>query len=92
MQRPSDFRTLPIGPRADLAGPAWLLHAQANTALAWASSPAAYLHQLTSPLLVIQGDSDANVDFQESAGIVVGSLDLLLITSCVLYISRGVYR
>lgn len=69
---PPAFRALPVGPRSDLAGPRWLDTVLANQLLAWDSSPAAHLHQLRSPLLVIQGDADANVDFQESAGIVAG--------------------
>ena len=38
--------------------------------LAWDSSPAGHVANLTSPLLLIQGDSDANVNFQESIGLV----------------------
>ena len=71
-RRNGGFRTLPVGPRSDLAGPRWLAQSQANLELAWESSPAGHLDKLASPLLVIQGDSDANVDFQETAGIVAG--------------------
>ena len=64
------FRTLSVGPGADLAGPAWMEQVKANQQLAWSSSPAGHVFNLTSPLLIIQGDSDANVDFQETTGLV----------------------
>ena len=51
-QVPASFRTLPVGPRSDLAGASWLQHSQTNLALAWESSPAGHLDNLTSPLLV----------------------------------------
>ena len=66
------FRADPLGPPSDLAGPDWLDITQANQRLAWESSPAGHISGLTSPLLVIQGDSDANVVFQETVGIVRG--------------------
>ena len=59
-----------MGPGSDLAGPGWWDQARANAALAWDSSPAGHVFNLTSPLLVIQGDSDANVDFEETVGLV----------------------
>lgn len=40
------------------------IRVNANMALAWKSSPAAYISQWTSPLLIIHGDSDKNVDVQ----------------------------
>ena len=64
------FRADPLGPPSDLAGPNWLAITQANQQLSWESSPAGHIHKLTSPLLVIQGDSDANVVFEETVGIV----------------------
>lgn len=72
LPRAAGFRTLPRGPRPDLAGPSWASITQRNMQLAWESSPAGHLDQLRSPLLVIQGDSDANVDFAETVGIVSG--------------------
>ena len=66
----ADFRALKIGPGADIAGPDWNSQAIANMRLAFDSSPAGHVFNLTSPLLVIQGDSDANVDFQETVGLV----------------------
>eukprot|EP01047_Picozoa_sp_COSAG01_P012195 COSAG01_NODE_544_length_15682_cov_107.959379_7_plen_436_part_00 len=72
LPRAPGFRTLPTGPRSDLASPRWLAITQKNMELAWQSSPAGHLDQLRSPLLVIQGDSDANVDFAETVGIVNG--------------------
>ena len=64
------FRSNPMGPGSDLAGPEWAGLAQKNQQLAWDSSPAGHILSLTSPLLVIQGDSDANVVFQQTVGIV----------------------
>lgn len=66
----SEWRTLPEGPAPGLASPEWLASVQKNQRLAWQSSPAAYLDQITSPLLMIQGDSDEEVDFQETIGVV----------------------
>lgn len=64
------FRSNPYGPGSDLAGPHWADITQANQRLAWESSPAGHIQDLTSPLLVIQGDADANVVFQQTVGIV----------------------
>ena len=64
------FRNLAQGPEPDIAGPAWRADADANIKLAWQSSPASHVANLTSPLLLIHGDSDANVDFQETVGLV----------------------
>eukprot|EP00935_MAST-01C_sp_MAST-1C-sp1_P001667 g1667.t1 len=72
LQSAAAFRTLNLGPRTDLATGNWLKLSQANTALALESSPAGHLEKLTSPLLVIHGDSDANVDFAETVGVVGG--------------------
>lgn len=65
----SEWRTLPEGPGPGLASPFWLDAVQRNQQLAWESSPAAYLHEIASPLLMIQGDSDEEVDFQETIGV-----------------------
>eukprot|EP00041_Stephanoeca_diplocostata_P027435 m.754396 g.754396 ORF g.754396 m.754396 type:complete len:837 (-) comp23175_c0_seq31:333-2843(-) len=63
------FRALPIEPSTDRANPNWLSHSQTNQELAWKSSPAAYLDNISSPLLLIQGDSDSEVDFEETLGV-----------------------
>jgi dipeptidyl aminopeptidase/acylaminoacyl peptidase len=42
----------------------------ANTNLAFQSSPAAMVANLTAPLLLIHGDSDRNVAVQETIGLV----------------------
>ena len=55
---------LAVGPEPDLAGPAWGAAADANTALAWSSSPAAFVQNLTAPVLLIHGDADDSVYFQ----------------------------
>ena len=93
-QRNAGFRTLPVGPRSDIAGPGWFSLSQENQMLAWSSSPAGHLDKLTSPLLVIQGDSDANVDFQETVGIVAGNQSvpsLSLSFSCVCVCFSSLY-
>ena len=63
------FRNLPVGPEPDLMGPGWAAAVDANVALAWRSSPAAFVANLTTPLLLLHGDADANVYFQESLGV-----------------------
>ena len=63
------FRSMHTGPGADLAGPGWLGHTQGNLALAWDSSPASRLDNIASPLLLIQGDADGSVAFQETLGV-----------------------
>eukprot|EP00949_MAST-11_sp_MAST-11-sp1_P003768 g3768.t1 len=62
------YRALKFGPRPDIAGPAWQLHTEANLKLAWESSPSSRLHNISSPLLLIQGDADESVAFQETLG------------------------
>ena len=65
----SEFRSLHAGPGPDLAGPGWLGATQANVRLAWESSPASRLYNITSPLLLIQGDADESVAFQETLAV-----------------------
>eukprot|EP00656_Telonema_subtile_P018189 TRINITY_DN19802_c0_g1_i1.p1 TRINITY_DN19802_c0_g1~~TRINITY_DN19802_c0_g1_i1.p1 ORF type:complete len:840 (+),score=100.20 TRINITY_DN19802_c0_g1_i1:121-2520(+) len=64
------FRNLPVGPSPDLMSSDWSNHVRDNIKLAWDSSPAGHMENFTSPVLVLHGDSDANVDFQESVGLV----------------------
>ena len=66
------FRNLPVGPSPDLMSPQWYSEVSDNIRLAWDSSPAGHLANFTSPVLVLHGDADANVDFQESLGLVRG--------------------
>ena len=63
-------RNLPVGPSPDLESPQWQRMVNSNIRLAWDSSPAGHLQNFTSPVLVLHGDADANVDFQESVGLV----------------------
>ncbi len=63
------FRNLPVGPQPDLMGPDWAGAIDQNVALAWRSSPSAFVANLTAPLLLLHGDADANVYFQESLGV-----------------------
>ena len=64
------FHALATGPLADQAGDAWLNHAQNTQALARRSSPAAFVGNLSSPLLLIQGDADDEVAFSETISVV----------------------
>ena len=63
---PATVHQLPVGPESTLAGPDWLATTQAQQKLARDSSPASHLHNITGPLLLIQGDLDQEVPFQES--------------------------
>ena len=63
------WRQEATGPEPDLASPAWEGVARANAELAWRSSPAAFVENWTSPVLLLHGDADANVAFQESRGV-----------------------
>ena len=64
----TEFRAIHTGPGADLASDAWFDHTQANLKLAWDSSPSSNLDNISSPLLLIQGDADESVAFQETIG------------------------
>eukprot|EP01065_Artemidia_motanka_P051499 TRINITY_DN9108_c0_g1_i1.p1 TRINITY_DN9108_c0_g1~~TRINITY_DN9108_c0_g1_i1.p1 ORF type:complete len:791 (+),score=173.00 TRINITY_DN9108_c0_g1_i1:79-2373(+) len=64
------FRNIPVGPESNLAGPKWRTVVDRNIASLWDSSPAGHVANITKPVLVLQGDSDADVDFQESVGLV----------------------
>lgn len=64
------FRSLHIGPEPAWAGPGWAARAAAQQSLMLESSPAGHVEGLTSPLLLIHGDADEEVDFQESLGAV----------------------
>lgn len=41
-----------------------------NIQLSWTSSPSGFIDSFRSPVLVIHGDSDRNVDVQESIGLI----------------------
>ena len=65
------FHSLPVGPEPNKATPSWLESEVPNSQqLAWASSPASQVKNLTGQLLLIQGDSDDEVAFSESIGLV----------------------
>ena len=63
---PQTYRTLGIGPLPHLATPSWPGQVASRIQLAYNSSPAAHLSGLRSPLLLVQGDADEEVDFFES--------------------------
>jgi len=60
------YLSINVGPEPELAGPQWYKAVAANTDSAFGSSPVAFLRNFTSPVLIIHGDSDRNVDIQES--------------------------
>ena len=66
---PAGFRRLPTGPMPHLAGPGWIEHVARKIEIAWGGSPIAGLVKpdgFTAPLLMIQGDADEEVDFEET--------------------------
>merc|ERR1712216_125385 len=67
---PGGFRSLPVGPEPAWVGPGWMDQVSNLQKLMLESSPAGHVQTLTSPLLLIQGDADEEVSFQESIGMV----------------------
>jgi len=59
-----------VGPEPDLATPDWPQKVNVNMVLGYSSSPAAFVTNFTSPILVIHGDSDRDVDVQETIGLI----------------------
>lgn len=57
------------GPEPNLATPFWHDLVDSNMELGWKSSPAGFVSNFTSPILLIHGDSDRNVDVQETIGL-----------------------
>jgi len=57
---------LPIGPESTSATPAWLASTQSRQALPVSSSPVSHMANITGPLLLIHGDLDEEVPYQES--------------------------
>ena len=87
---PQAFRQLRTGPMPHLATPGWWAHVKENQARAWASSPIVGVNLshpsasgFTAPLLLIQGDADEEVDFEETIA-TVRALRMLGITPQVL--------
>lgn len=66
----NNYRSLPMGPEPNEAGPAWFDKVQKVQRIQLESSPAGHAINLTSPMLLIQGDADEEVDFQETIGAV----------------------
>jgi len=67
---PPGWRTLKTGPLPHLADPQWSRRVESYFNRAFQSSPAATANNMTSPLLLIQGDADEEVDFEELVGCV----------------------
>ena len=61
---------MPWGPASDLVTPAYADMTRQNLRHVYFSSPVAYMHNVTAPILIIHGDLDANVPFQEAMGAV----------------------
>ena len=59
-------KQLPVGPEPTVAGPRWPATAQKLSGMARDSSPVAFLDNITGPLLLVHGDLDEEVPFQES--------------------------
>ena len=64
------WRALRTGPMPHLAAPDWPARVSARTAAAWESSPASRVEAMRSPLLLIHGDADEEVPFDETVGCV----------------------
>ena len=63
---PYFLHQLPVGPTSAAATPGWPSQAVKNAQVAYESSPASRMTNITGPLLLIQGDLDEEVPFQES--------------------------
>merc|ERR1712087_13391 len=67
---PGGFRSLGLGPEPAWADPYWSENVRKRQLIAFEASPAAHVENWTSPTLLIQGDADEEVDFQEAIGCV----------------------
>uniref|UniRef100_A0A7S3BYT6 Peptidase S9 prolyl oligopeptidase catalytic domain-containing protein n=1 Tax=Haptolina ericina TaxID=156174 RepID=A0A7S3BYT6_9EUKA len=67
---PNHWRALTVGPLPHLAGPGWAADVHSRLDLVFSSSPVAHVSNRTSPLLLIQGDADEEVSFEETVGCV----------------------
>ena len=63
---PPTLHQLPVGPTSTEATPSWPAQSVENAAVAYASSPASFMGNITGPLLLIHGDLDEEVPYQES--------------------------
>jgi len=67
---PHSFRALDVGPEPAWVDPDWPKHVQQRQEIAYQSSPAGHVSNWTSPTLMIHGDADEEVAFQEAIGCV----------------------
>ena len=67
---PPQWRSLPTGPLPHLAGPTWAARVHERLQIAFGASPAAAAANMTAPLLLLQGDADEEVAFDEMVGTV----------------------
>ena len=63
---PPYLHQLPVGPTSTDATPGWPAQSVQNAAVAYASSPASHMGNITGPLLLVHGDLDEEVPYQES--------------------------
>ena len=63
---PPFLHQLPVGPTSTDATPGWPAQSVQNAAVAYASSPASHMGNITGPLLLVHGDLDEEVPYQES--------------------------
>ena len=63
---PPFLHQLPVGPTSTDATPGWPAQSVQNAAVAYASSPASHMGNITGPLMLVHGDLDEEVPYQES--------------------------
>ena len=63
---PPYLHQLPVGPTSTDATPGWPAQSVQNAAVAYASSPASHMGNITGPLMLVHGDLDEEVPYQES--------------------------
>ena len=63
---PPTLHQLPVGPTSTDATPGWPAQSVKNAAVAYDSSPASRMANISGPLLLIHGDLDEEVPYQES--------------------------
>jgi dipeptidyl aminopeptidase/acylaminoacyl peptidase len=68
--RGAGWRGLPTGPLPHLATPTWGAKVHDYLQRSFRSSPVSMAANMTSPLLLIQGDADEEVEFEEMVGCV----------------------
>jgi dipeptidyl aminopeptidase/acylaminoacyl peptidase len=65
---PKGFRSLDVGPEPAWVDLDWVKQVRRRQEISFMSSPAGHVENWTSPTLMIHGDADEEVDFQEAIG------------------------